>query len=635
MGHPFRNPQDILDLESKMPLDMALNSPTVYQRLCKTRDLYPNRPAVSFQLKSDANYKATTLSWADLATKVTQAANLFRSLGVGPKDVVAYLLPTTHETLITLMGGMTSGIVAPINPTLEPESIAALLRETDAKVLVTLKAFPKTNVSDLASQAVALSPNVKTVIELDLLPHLSGISKFIVPLIRPKNGTQHSAKVIDFEQSLASQNGTELTFEEDLADPFCALFHTGGTTGMPKIAQHRHSGVLYNGWIASSLIFSEDDIIMCPLPLFHVFAAYPIWAGCLVSGAHMVLPTPAGYRGEGVFDNFWKLIECWKATFVCTVPTAAAALLQRPVGDSDISSLGGAFCGSAPLPIELFKRFQEVTGVEIIEGYGLTEATCLVSCNPKEGKRKVGSVGIPLPHTKIKICSFSAAGKLNKILRTDEIGEICVSNAGINVDEVYKSDEANIGLFVEKEYLRTGDLGRLDEDGYLWITGRAKDIIIRSGENIDPNLIEEVLAGHPAVALSGAIGQPDAKTGEMPCAYVELNENMSVETEELINFCKSKISYRSAWPKYIEIVDVLPKTAVGKIFKPDLRKKAITRLYDSALSNAKLDQRILRIKEDKKLGLVAVLDTTKSEKDEATISKVLGDYVVPWEWNHN
>jgi acyl-CoA synthetase (AMP-forming)/AMP-acid ligase II len=635
MGHPFRNPQDILDLENKMPLDEALDSATVYQRLCKTRDLYPDRPAVSFQLKSNANSKATTLSWTELTSKVTQAANLFRSLGVGPKDAVAYLLPTTHETLITLMGGMTSGIVAPINPTLEPESIAALLRETNAKVLVTLKAFPKTNVSDLASQAVALSPNVKTVIELDLLPHISGISKLIVPLIRPKNSTQYSAKVIDFDQSLASQDGNELTFEEDLADPYCALFHTGGTTGMPKIAQHRHTGVLYNGWIASSLIFSEDDIIMCPLPLFHVFAAYPIWAGCLVSGAHMVLPTPAGYRGEGVFDNFWKLIERWKATFVCTVPTAAAALLQRPVGDSDISSLGGAFCGSAPLPIELFKRFQEVTGVEIIEGYGLTEATCLVSCNPKEGKRKVGSVGIPLPHTKIKICSFSAAGKLNKILRTDEIGEICVSNAGINIDEVYKSDEANIGLFVEKEYLRTGDLGRLDEDGYLWITGRAKDIIIRSGENIDPNLIEEVLAGHPAVALSGAIGQPDAKTGEMPCAYVELNENMSVKTEELINFCKDKISHRSAWPKYIEIVDVLPKTAVGKIFKPDLRKKAITRIYDSALSDANLNQRILSIKEDKKLGLVAVLDAKKSEIDEKSIIKVLGDYVIPWEWNSN
>ena len=276
MGHPFRNPQDILDLENKMPLDKALDSATVYQRLLKTRDVYPDRPAVSFQLKSDANSKAITLSWSELTSKVTQAANLFRSLGVGPKDVVAYLLPTTHETLITLMGGMTSGIVAPINPTLEPESIAALLRETNAKVLVTLKAFPKTNVSDLASQAVALSPNVKTVVELDLLPHLSGISKLIVPFIRPKNSTKNSAKVIDFNQSLASQNSTKLSFEEDLTDPYCALFHTGGTTGMPKIAQHRHSGVLYNGWIGASLLYSEDDIIMCPLPLFHVFAAHPL-----------------------------------------------------------------------------------------------------------------------------------------------------------------------------------------------------------------------------------------------------------------------------------------------------------------------------------------------------------------------
>jgi len=328
-----------------------------------------------------------------------------------------------------------------------------------------------------------------------------------------------------------------------------------------------------------------------------------------------------------------NLIERWNATFVCTVPTAAAALLQRPVGDSDISSLDGAFCGSAPLPIELFKRFQEVTGVEIIEGYGLTEATCLVSCNPKEGKRKVGSVGIPLPHTKIKICSFNKSDQLDKILGIDEIGEICVANAGVNIGEVYKSEAANIGLFVEKDYLRTGDLGRLDGDGYLWITGRAKDIIIRSGENIDPNLIEEALAGHPAVALSGAIGQPDVKTGEMPCVYVELNENMSVGAEELINYCKDKIPHRIAWPKYVEIVDVLPKTAVGKIFKPELRKNAITRVYNLALSEAKLDQRVLRIREDKKLGLVAVLDANKSEIDSMSIGKVLGGYVFPWEWS--
>jgi len=632
MPYPFRNPSDIAQLESNIPLENAWEEKTVYQKLCKTRDQHPNRPAVSFQLKSGPNDKSLTLNWSEFTSKVTQAANLFRSLGVGPKDVVAYLLPTTHETLITLMGGMTAGIVAPINPTLDAESISSLLRKTGAKTLVTLRAFPKSDVAQLANQAVALAPSVETLIEIDLSPLLTPPISWIIPIIRPKNKPLHKARIIDFQLSLLSQNANSLDFEEDESDPFCAYFHTGGTTGMPKIAQHRHSGVIYNGWIGASLLYSFEDVVLCPLPLFHVFAAYPIWAGCLLSGAHMVLPTPAGYRGEGVFDNFWKLIECWKATFVCTVPTAAAALLQRPVGDSDISSLNAAFCGSAPLPVALFKRFQEVTGVEIIEGYGLTEATCLVSCNPKDGIRKVGSVGIPLPHTRVKICEFDQLKNFKKQLGVNEIGEICASNAGINVGEVYTEEALNENLFTHETYMRTGDLGRIDEDGYLWITGRVKDLIIRGGHNIDPSVIEEALAEHPDVAMSAAIGQPDLKSGEIICVYIELNANSTISSTELLDYCKTKIKFRNAQPEYIEVLSELPKTAIGKIFKPELRKKAITRVYNQALESAQINVTVSKIIEDTKLGLIAELSSNNPETSEKEIIEVLGEYVYPWRW---
>ncbi len=632
MTYRFSNHADVVAVEKKEPLGKGWTAKTVYRQLCQTRDKYPQEAAVSFQLKSGPKDKATTLSWTELTREVTRAANLFRSLGVGPTDVVAYLLPTTHETLITLMGGMTAGIVSPINPTLDPEQVAALLRETGAKVLVTMKPFPKTEVAQLAAASVALAPNVETIVEIDLLPHLTPPLSWIVPLIRPKNPATHSAKMVDFAATMKLQNAENLDFAEDMDDPYCAYFHTGGTTGMPKIAQHRHSGVLYNGWIGNSLLYEQTDVVLCPLPLFHVFAAYPIWAGCLMSGAHMVLPTPAGYRGDGVFDNFWALIDRWNATFMVTVPTAASALLQRPVGDADISSLNAAFCGSAPLPIELFKKFQKVTGVEIIEGYGMTEATCLVSCNPKDGERKIGSVGVPLPHTKVRILSCDADGNVKKEMGVDEVGEICVSNAGVNVDATYTEASKNVGLYADKIYLRTGDLGRIDADGYLFITGRAKDLIIRGGHNIDPALIEEALAGHPAVAMAGAIGQPDAKTGEMPCAFVELNEGAEVTIEELMEYCTEHVPERAARPKYMEILDELPKTAVGKIFKPALRKSAITRVYNAALEEAGLPVRVASVIESKKKGLVAMLDATADVDDQA-VTDVLGAFIRPWEWS--
>ncbi len=630
MTYNFATLADIKAIEKEMPVEERWTAETVYEQLCDTRDANPNKPAVSFQLKSGPKDKAVTLNWTDLTKKVTQCANLFRSLGVGKNDVVAYLLPTSHETLITLMGGMTAGIVAPINPTLEPEQISDLLRDAKAKVLVTIKAFPKTEVAQLAAAAVALTPSVETVIEIDLLPHLSPPLSWIVPLIRPKNPVTHNAKIIDFNEALAAQRDDVLEFAET-GDRFCAHFHTGGTTGMPKIVQHRHSGVLYNGWIGSALLYSADDVVICPLPLFHVLAAYPIWAGCLSSGAHMVLPTPAGYRGEGVFDNLWKLIERWGGTFIVTVPTAAAALMQRTV-DADISTLKAAFSGSAPLPVELFKRFQAATGVEIIEGYGMSEATCLVSANPTQGLRKVGSVGFPLPYTDVKIFDCDDAGKVLHEMKTDEIGEICVSNFGVVAGATYTDKDKNKGLYAKDKYLRTGDLGRIDKDGYLWITGRAKDLIIRGGHNIDPAMIEEALAGHDQVAFAGAIGQPDAKAGELPCVYVELIDGATVDKAELMAFAKEHVHERAAVPKYMEIMSELPKTAVGKIFKPALRKSAITRIYNAALKDAELDVTVVSVVESKKRGLVAQLTRGDDRISDKTVTKVLGGFINPWEW---
>lgn len=603
---------------------------TTWEMLSQTAGRFGGRKAVTYQLFSDPGAKDETFTWSQLKDKTAQTANLFRELGVGETDVVAYLLPNCNEAILTFLGGQVSGIVNPINPLLEAEQIAGILRDTGAKVLVTLKSFPKTDVAQKAAEAVRLAPNVETVLEVDLLRYVTGLKKWIIPLIRPKNPVAHKARVLDFNAEVGKR-GAQLGFDDTGEDRVAAYFHTGGTTGLPKVAQHRFSGIIYNAWLGDRLLFQETDVQICPLPMFHVFAAIVSLGASLGSGAQVVFPTPQGYRGDGVFDNFWKLVERYKVTFMITVPTAMSALMQRPV-DADISSLRLAFCGSAPLPLELYKRFEAAAGVTICEGYGLTEATCLVSINPPDGEKKVGSIGIPFPHTKIRIVNPAD----NRDMPAGEIGEICVANPGVAKGDTYTEEAKNKDLFYhwpenEDWYLRTGDLGRLDEDGYLWITGRAKDLIIRGGHNIDPAEIEEALAGHEAVAFAGAIGQPDAHAGEIPCVYVELVDGASISEEALRAYAKEHIHERAAHPRHLEILDELPKTAVGKVFKPDLRRMAITRIYNAALADAGVAAEVGSVVEDKKLGLVAQLTRTGTVTDE-DVKGALGGFTRPWDW---
>lgn len=621
----FAGIEDRNALEAEMPWADRDVAKTLWGLLGNTAGKFPNHNAISYQLLSGQKDHAETLTWAQLQGQVGRAANLFRSLGVGPTDVVAYVLPNCNETVITLLGGAVAGIANPINPLLDAEQIGSILRETNAKVVVTLRPFPKTDVAEKTAAAVALAPNVKHVLEVDLCRYLTAPKSWIVPLIRPKRKTTNKAAYHNFNTELSKQPAS-LTFDDPQEDRVAFYFHTGGTTGMPKVAQHKYSGMVYNGWIGHTLLYTEEDNIMCPLPLFHVFACHVILMAAVTSGAHVVFPTPQGYRGEGVFDNFWKLVERWKITFIITVPTAISAKMQRPI-DADISTVKTAFSGSAPLPLELFRRFEEATGITLVEGYGLTEATCLVSCNPVDGEKKVGSIGLTFPYTDVKIMKSTNDGPVEAAV--DEIGEICISNPGVYAGNTYTEADKNKDLYYFDKYLRTGDLGRIDADEYLWITGRAKDLIIRGGHNIDPAEIEEALLGHNAVAFAGAIGQPDAHAGEVPCAFVELVGGASVTEQELMEFCKERVHERAAQPKHMTIMPELPKTAVGKIFKPDLRKMAITRIYNETLEAAGSAARVASVVDDKKRGLVARVEMNGAS--EADVGASLNVFTFGWE----
>ncbi|NDU99801.1 acyl-CoA synthetase [Pseudoroseicyclus tamaricis] len=626
----FATIEDIQSITAEQDWEARDLPKTMWGMIGRVADRCPDRPATTFQMFADPGAREETLTWAELKGQTAQAANMFRRLGIGEDDVVAYLMPNCTEVITTYLGGQVAGIVSPINPLLDPSQIAALLRETGAKVLVTLKSFPKSDVAQKAAEAVRHAPNVKTVLEVDLLRYISGIKKLIVPFIRPKGEVHHSARVLDFHHELARESRS-LTFPDAKGDRVAVYFHTGGTTGMPKIARQRYSGIVYNCWIGDRLIFKPTDVILCPLPMFHVFAAIVALGSAIGSGARIVFPTPAGFRGDGVYDNFWKMIERHKVTFVIGVPTAFSRLMQVPV-NADISSLRLAFSGSAPLPGELYKRFEKAAGVTICEGYGLTEATCLVSINPPEGEKRIGSIGLPFPHCDVKIFDVDSGEET----AVGDVGEICVDNPGVWRGNTYMDETKNVDLYragptSEAQYLRTGDLGRIDEQGYVWITGRAKDLIIRGGHNIDPAEIEEALASHPAVAMAGAIGQPDAHSGEVACAYVELVDGAEVTVEELLAHTTARVHERAAYPKHLEILDELPKTAVGKIFKPDLRKRAITRVYNEALARADVAAEVVAVTEDRRRGLVARLRPTGTATDE-DVDRALGGFTRPWDW---
>lgn len=613
--------------EAQMPWEDRVPHNDLSECLRATAEAWRSRPALSFQLTSDPKDKGETLSWAGLYGQVSQFANFLRGHGVHEGDVVAMLLPNCNEAVVAHLGAMTAGISFPINPTLAPEHIAALLRETGARVVVTLAPFPRTDLSDHVARAIKEAPNVEMVLEVDLAHYLPLIKRTLVSLLRPRRKVTHNARTIGFATAFEGQS-PELSFApQGGRTRIGAYFHTGGTTGAPKIVQHSQEGLLYNMWVGQHVLASETDVLLCPLPMFHVFGANVVLLAALGSGAHLVMPTPQGYRGDGVFDNFWKLIEKWRATFIVTVPTAAAALMQRKV-NADVSSLVFAFSGSAALPRELFRRFEETTGVRILEGYGMTETTCLISGNPLQGERKIGSVGLNFPYTDVRIRAFAEDGTARDCA-VEEVGEICVSNPGVLVGQTYTSAARNADLFTDTNWLRTGDLGRRDAEGYIYITGRAKDIIIRGGHNIDPALIEEALLSHPAVAFAGAIGQPDAHAGEVPCVYVELVEGADVTTEALLALCREQVPERAAIPKYIELMDALPKTAVGKIFKPDLRKQAIRRVFNDTLAKAGCDATVCDVVDDKALGLVALLD---GKADTATVATALQDFAGPWRW---
>ncbi|MHB9842299.1 acyl-CoA synthetase [Paraburkholderia terrae] len=599
---------DVLAIEQQ-GLQADLPSST-YEMICRGAAINPSAPALSFFATADDYRNAERWTYSELVHDVTRTANMFAQLGVQHDSVIAYVLPNLPETHFVIWGGEAVGIVCAINPLLEAEAIGELLNASRVSVLVTLAPFAGTDLWQKVRAVLHTVPTLKDLVLVNLADRMPGEEHFAARMLqRLQSEVPSQIRIHDFNTAIAGESGAALSSTRRITiDDVSSYFCTGGTTGLPKIAMRRHGNEVANAWNAGQFFgetIGPGKTILCGLPLFHVNAVTVTGLLAFSRGAHVVLGTPQGYRGDGVVKRFWEIVEHYRVNFFSGVPTLYGSLLDVPVEEYDISSLEYGLCGAAPMPAELLRTFQHRTGIRILEGYGLTEGTCISSVNPSLGERRVGSIGLRLPGQAMKAVVVDETGQYVRDCVADEVGQLVIS--GPNVFAGYIRPKQNSGIWMESgdggRWLNTGDLGRCDADGYFWLTGRKKELIIRGGHNIDPAAIEEPLHRHPAVQIAAAVGRPDIHAGELPVAYVQLKPGTTATEAELVEFLRHEINERAACPKGIRIVDAMPLTGVGKIFKPALRRRETEDALKSALVAAGVEDATVSIIEDSSRGI--------------------------------
>lgn len=557
----FTTLADIKALE-QCPMDEVAPHRSPYALIRAAAHRHPEREALTFLPDAGLDTPPRRVSCRELLASIHRAANLFRAMGVGPEDAVALLAPNLPEAHAALWGAQLSGRVCPINYLLQPDHIAALLRASGAKVLVALGPNAELDVWSVALQVAALCP---------------------VPLVQI--GVTGSGVAPDPDapvwQDLLAAQPEALTFEPDLhPDRVVALFHTGGTTGAPKLAQHTQGNEAHTAWMAHAFYdIDETAVEVNGFPLFHVAGAFVYGLAWLAVGARQVLPTLTGMRNTGFVQRYWRFCEREGVSHLACVPTVLASLMAVPV-DADITRVRAAYTGGSPLPAELAQRFEAATGIPVRNILGMTECAGLVSIEPLLGPRTPGSTGLRLPYTEVHAVPWrDGAARLDERCTPGETGVLVLR--GPHVSPGYLDVARNTGMF-EAGWIVSGDLGHLDEAGRIHVTGRAKDVIIRGSHNIDPALVEDAFLAHPAVALCAVVAEPDAYAGELPVAFVTLKPGTDLSSEALLAAVAPTVYERPACPKRVVVMDALPMTAIGKVFKPALRWRAVEiRLLES------------------------------------------------------
>jgi len=510
------------------------------------------------------NFLGKVLSYGEIARQVDRAAAGLQRLGVKKGSKVGLLMPNCPTFIVyyfaTLKAG---GTVVNYNPLYTLEELSFQVKDSETELMVTLDLkllFDKV-------EGLMKAGTLKRAIVASFPALLPGAKSVLFKLFKGKDlahPTKSAASgnlIADAE--VRNNDGRHDTPAIDASADVAVLQYTGGTTGTPKGAMLTHANVAINcrqGAAWATHLAQGNERVLAALPFFHVFAMTAVMNFALAYGAEIVI------MPRFVLDDAMKLIDKTKPSVMPGVPTMFIAMLNHPKLESfDLSSLKFCLSGGAPLPVDVKQRFERLTGCKLVEGYGLSEASPSVTCNPLEGPVKEGSIGQPLPGT---VVSLRDLADPTREVPQGEKGEICVKGPQV-MKGYWKRPEETANQFVG-DFLRTGDVGVMDEDGFIFIVDRIKDLIICSGYNVYPRRIEEAIYEHPAVEEVTVIGINDGYRGEAPKAFIKLKAGAAATEADIRKHLEAKIS-KIEMPAEIEFRDALPKTMIGKLSKKELK----------------------------------------------------------------
>ncbi len=536
---------------------------TLLDYLLEAATRWPDRPALLF--------KGATVTYGELNADSDAFAAALAAIGVKSGDRVAICLPNCPQFMVAEFGAWKIGAIAcPFNPTYTERETEDALQATGAETVVVLNRFyGKLN-------AIQPRTSLKRIIATGIKEYLPWHLRLGYTLLKESKEGERIT-IADGDSRFAAllrlyRGATVPPIVTSLDDP-AAILMSGGTTGTPKGVVGTHRGMVTAGlqlqaWLSPAM---EEwvDTIMMPLPLFHTYGNTGLQSLALINHNPVsLIPNPRELR------DLLHEIKRVRPSFICTVPTLLNGIMNHPLaraGQIDFSSIKLCFSGAAALMAETRKRFEDLTGGVIVEGYSLTEAQMAVVANPVRGQKKTGSIGMPLPDVHVRIVD-AEDGKT--AMATGEVGEIVIKAPQLMIGYWNRPTETLEMLRTNESgdrVLYTGDLGYMDEDGYIFIVDRKKDLIKTCGFQVWPREIEEIISAHPAVAEVGVIGLPDKMRGEVVKAFVVLRPDQSATPSQLKDFCRERLVHYKVPAKY-EFVSELPKTMVGKVLRRVLRQ---------------------------------------------------------------
>ena len=540
---------------------------TLVDYVRENADARPDSPAIFF--------KGTAISNKELDRLSDRFSACLSGNGISKGDRIALLLPNSPQFLIAEIGAWKAGAtVLPLNPLYTAGELREPLTNAGVKVVVTLTPFYK-RLKDIQRDT-----NVKRVIATSIKEYLPPLLRALFTLFKEKKGGHRIDLKPDdlwFQDCLTERRSADQSRRADqvggaalFPDDPAIMLMSGGTTGVPKAVIGTHRCLVAAGLQLSTWLHppknAPQDIALVPLPLFHVYASVGVQSHSIVSRTPMALvPNPRDIA------DLLKTIKAVRPTLFSAVPALFIALLNHPKVKNksvDFSSIRACFSGAAPLMAATKAQFEALTGGRIVEGYSLTEAMMACIVNPLNGTNKAGSVGVPLPDIEIGIVDAESGARF---LATGETGEIIMRAPQLMAGYFNNDDETARALRVHPStgpgsWLHTGDLGYLDEDSYLFIVDRQKDLIKTSGYQVWPREVEEVLAAHPCVQEVGVAGVPDDLKGEVVKAWVVRRQGTNPTIDELRAYCRKNLApYKS--PAHVEFRDSLPKTMAGKVLR--------------------------------------------------------------------